>query len=177
MDTICSSLRPWLSCYGICLINTPPNRRYRQPSASILLAVTARQPGDFRPLWSSYFVVCRRQNLITGVEGHYRKISVWIIPSSLLNFVPPVRWSRTGRQLKPRFIYRKRVLVTTGIGALTFFLAYLLLLTIIYLVSYTWDGFYSGPDVGVNTSGLHVTRTFLLACTPSFPIGSSPKHL
>src|ERR1700730_4957178 len=32
-DTIFSNFQPWLSCYGICLINTPPNGRYRQLSA------------------------------------------------------------------------------------------------------------------------------------------------
>ena len=30
IDTICSSFRPWLSCEGICWLNTPPNGRYRQ---------------------------------------------------------------------------------------------------------------------------------------------------
>jgi hypothetical protein len=35
-----------------------------------LMSGTASQSGDFRPLCRSYGVVCRRQNLITGVEGH-----------------------------------------------------------------------------------------------------------
>src|SRR5262252_4310545 len=70
-DTILSIFQPRLSCYGICILNTPPNGRYRQLSAGHPPDCTARQSGDFCLLCSSYGVVFHRQNLITAVEGHY----------------------------------------------------------------------------------------------------------
>ena len=44
------SFRPWLSCEGICLLNTPPNGRDRQLSAGYPPDCTVRQSGDFHPL-------------------------------------------------------------------------------------------------------------------------------
>src|SRR5712664_3365468 len=69
MDTICSSFRPWLSCYGICLSNTPPNGRYRQLAAGHRPYCNS---STVRGL--SYFVVFRRENLITDTEGHYQRV-------------------------------------------------------------------------------------------------------
>src|SRR5215510_2318583 len=48
-DTIFSIFQPRLSYYGICLLNIPPNGRYRQLSAGHPPDYTARPSADFVP--------------------------------------------------------------------------------------------------------------------------------
>src|SRR5205807_10246502 len=52
MGTICSSFRPWLSGAGICLLKRHQTGDTDSFQPVILLTVTARQSGDFRPLRS-----------------------------------------------------------------------------------------------------------------------------